>query len=246
MPPAECSRSDRAHVQAWSKTSVSIPQSSESNRKDLTRGLRKQGRGGERLTREGDIFMYVAGCSIRRHALGQSIPANTAVSCTCKYIIFAYSDCTRWWQLGEEQRWVEGWRGEIFFFNFSWRSRFVSLRTGEKVHWHQTIKQFLHDTCWEPRFCVVFFSLNDIVSQSIGTFSVKGQILAVMQTRVMTLVSDAVLQKIWPPSWNSDACIVRQKGLPRLLNTCPSHPLDNIVSSYDSTVMILSFRSLTC
>lgn len=93
---------------------------------------------------------------------------------------------------------------------------------------------------------LLVFSLNDIISQSIGTFSVKSQILTVMQIRVMTLVSDAILQKIWASRQNSDACIFKQKGLPRLLNACPSHPLDNNVSSYDSTVTILSYRSLTC
>jgi len=66
------------------------------------------------------------------------------------------------------------------------------------------------------------FSLDDIVSQSIGIFSVKGQILTVMQTRVMTVVSDVVLQKIWPSRQSSNAGIIRQKGLPRLLNTFPS------------------------
>jgi len=45
-----------------------------------------QGRG--RLTRDKVRFMYVTGCSIHRHALRQSIPENTAVSCTWKYIFF--------------------------------------------------------------------------------------------------------------------------------------------------------------
>lgn len=36
--------------------------------------------------RGGGVFLGGDGSSIRRDALGQSIPANTAVSCTCKYI----------------------------------------------------------------------------------------------------------------------------------------------------------------
>lgn len=51
---------------------------------------------------------------------------------------------------------------------------------------------------------------------------------------------------IWPSRQNLGACIVRQKELPRHLNTYPSCLLNNIINSYDSTIMILFFRLLIC
>lgn len=49
---------------------------------------------------------------------------------------------------------------------------------------------------------------------------------------------------IWPSRQNLDACIFRKKELPRHLNTYPSSLLNNIINSYDATIMILFFRLL--
>lgn len=75
----------RSHPGTKQGTSLP-PEELRIQEKMLNTQLKKTGPGRDTADERRGVFLKEDGSSIPRYTLRQSIPANTAVSCTCKYI----------------------------------------------------------------------------------------------------------------------------------------------------------------